>query len=189
MRRMVVLAALAIVALTVLLSGRTWRGDNTSAAPPAQTITYQPGWANIAWTGPTLPISQALGPTLASVGAIYYLDHSTSQWSRYVANRPDLTNLTTMTFDEAYLILWIAPATLEATPEDMLYGVPPLVCLPFLMGTQPGECPDVDEVCDLIHDVNQQYDLTVPILDQYDLEWMLLTFSIEDLVDWERDNC
>jgi len=186
MRRMVVLAVLAIVALTVLLSGR---GDNTSAAPPAQTITYQPGWANIAWTGPTLPISQALGPTLASVGAIYYLDHSTSQWSRYVANRPDLTNLTTMTFDEAYLILWIAPATLEATPEEMLYGVPPLVCLPFLMGTQPGECPDVDEVCDLIHDVNQQYDLTVPILDQYDLEWMLLTFSIEDLVDWERDNC
>jgi hypothetical protein len=189
MTRVVGFTALTILVLSVSLSARIWRDSETAAAPPAQTIAYHAGWANIAWTGPTLPIAQALGPVLANVGMIYYLDHDTSQWLRYVPNRPELTDFTTMAFDEAYLILWTGPATLEATPEEMLYGAPPWVCLPFLIDTPSGECQDIDEVCDLIHDVKWQYDLTVPMLDQYDLEWLQLTFAIEDLDRWERYNC
>jgi len=60
--------------------------------------------------------------------------------------------------------------------------------LTVCLATQPTD-PDIDDVCGLIDDLSWQYDLSVPILDQYDLDWLSLTFIVQDLERWERWNC
>lgn len=51
------------------------------------------------------------------------------------------------------------------------------------------DLPDIAEVCSLIDDLGFQYDLAVPILDQYSLPWLSLTFVVQDLEAWAIWNC
>jgi len=50
-------------------------------------------------------------------------------------------------------------------------------------------CADTTEVCGLIRDLQIEYDGAVPILDQYSLYWMNLTFVVDDLHSWRIWNC
>ncbi len=50
------------------------------------------------------------------------------------------------------------------------------------------DCVDANEVCRLVDDLRWEYDLTVPISEQYSSYWMFLTWAIEDLERWCRWN-
>lgn len=52
-----------------------------------------------------------------------------------------------------------------------------------------GDLPDITQVCLLIDALRFQYDLAVPILDQYSFPWLSLTFVVQDLESWSTWNC
>jgi hypothetical protein len=148
MRQIAILALLAVLLVTSLVSAGFWWGTKTTASPAAQEVkTFQAGWANIPWIGLTVPIDQTVGTTLPNVAAVYYLDNSSGGWLRYFPGRPDISNLTTLTFGEAYLVLLTAPITVPWMSEDLIYSLLPSICL---LSTG---YPEIDAVCDLIDDL------------------------------------
>ena len=148
MKRIAILTVLAVLVVTSLLSAAFWLGPKTTASPTTQTVkTYQAGWANIPWIGPTVPIEPTVSTILPSVAAVYYLDNSTGGWLRYFPGRPDISSLPTLTFGEAYLVLLTAPVTVPWISEDLIYSLLPTACL-LLSGS-----PEIDMVCDIIDDL------------------------------------
>ncbi|UCH87630.1 MAG: hypothetical protein JSU97_04405, partial [Dehalococcoidia bacterium] len=148
MKRIAILTVLAVLVVTSLLSAAFWMDTKTTASPNMQTVkTYQAGWANIPWIGPTMPIDQAVGTILPNVAAVYYLDNSSGGWLRYFPGRPEISSLKTLTFGEAYLVLLTAPITVPWISEDLIYSLLPSICL-LLTGY-----PEVDMVCDIIDDL------------------------------------
>jgi hypothetical protein len=148
MKRIAILTVLAVLVVTSLLSAAFWLGPKTTASPTTQTVkTYQAGWANIPWIGPTVPIEPTVGTILPNVAAVYYLDNSSGGWLRYFPGRPEISSLKALTFGEAYLVLLTAPITVPWISEDLIYSLLPSICL-LLTGY-----PEVDMVCDLIDDL------------------------------------
>jgi hypothetical protein len=148
MKRIAILTALVILVVTSLLSAGFWWGTKTTASPATQEVkTFQAGWANIPWVGPTMPIDQAVGSILPNVAAVYYLDNSSGGWLRYFPGRPEISSLKTLTFGEAYLVLLTAPVTVPWISEDLIYSLLPSICL-LLSGS-----PEMDAVCDLVDDL------------------------------------
>ena len=148
MKKIAILTALVILVVTCLLSAGFWWGTKTTASPTTQEVkTFQAGWANIPWIGPTMPIEQAVGSTLPNVAAVYYFDNSSGKWLRYFPGSPAISNLTTLTFGEAYLVLLTAPITVPWISEDLIYDILPSICL-LLTGS-----PEMDAVCDLVDDI------------------------------------
>lgn len=142
---------LLIVALMVGVGASGfWAGHASSGSPSLEVKTYQPGWANQPWLGDTMPIGAALSPFDDSVGVVYYLDPDSGSWQRYVPGRPEISNLATMAFGKAYLMLFTKPvtATLSTEPEDVCPATPDSEC--------PGQVIDqgqLYELCDLIEEV------------------------------------
>jgi hypothetical protein len=148
MKQIAILTALAVLVATGLLSAGFWWGTRTAAAPTTQEVrAFQAGWVNIPWVGPTVPIDQTVGTALPNVGAVYYLDNSTGEWLRYFPGRPAISNLTTLTFAESYLVLLTAPITVPWLSEDLIYDILPSIC------PLPTGCPDTSGICDLIDDL------------------------------------
>jgi hypothetical protein len=147
-KKIAILTALVILVVTCLLSAGFWWGTKTTASPTTQEVkTFQAGWANIPWVGPTMSIDQAVGSIIPNVAAVYYLDNSSGGWLRYFPGRPEISNLTTLTFGEAYLVLLTAPITVPWMSEDLIYSLLPSICL-LLTGS-----PEMDAVCDLVDDL------------------------------------
>jgi hypothetical protein len=148
MKKIAVLAALAILVAASLLSAGFWWGNKSAASPSMQAVkTFQAGWVNIPWIGPTMPIDPAVANALPNVAAIYYYDNSTGTWLRYFPGRPEISNLTTLTFGESYLVLLTAPVTVPWIPEDLIYDILPTICA-LSIGSL-----EMDEVCDIIDDL------------------------------------
>jgi hypothetical protein len=148
MKRIAILTVLAILAVTSLFSATSWWSTETTASPTTQeTKTFQAGWANIPWIGPTMPIDQVMGSTLPNVAAVYYLDNSSGGWLRYFPGSPAISSLTTLTFGEAYLALLTEPITVPWMSEDLIYSLLPSLCL-LATGY-----PEIDAVCDLVDDL------------------------------------
>jgi len=148
MKRIAILTALTVLVVTSLFSASLWSGTKTTASPTTQTVkTFQAGWANIPWVGPTMPVDQAVGSILPNVAAVYYLDNSSGGWLRYFPGRPEISSLKTLTFGEAYLVLLTAPVTVPWISEDLIYSLLPSICL-LLSGS-----PEMDAVCDLVDDI------------------------------------
>jgi len=140
MNKMLWLVALSTIGLLSYLAV-----DNILASPPSQrTVTFQPGWANVPYVGLTMPIEQALAPILPNVGAVYYLDNTTGGWQRYFPNNPALSDLTTLTFADSYLMLFTGTVTAQMITEDMLYGPAPT--------TTPGDLPG-QSLCELLDEL------------------------------------
>jgi hypothetical protein len=148
MKRIAILTALVVLAGICLLSPGFWWGTKTAASPTTQEVkTFQAGWANIPWIGPTMPIDQAVGSILPNVAAVYYLDNSSGGWLRYFPGSPAISSLKTLTFGEAYLVLLTAPITVPWISEDLIYSLLPSICLLL------SESPEMDAVCDLVDDL------------------------------------
>jgi len=121
MKKIAILTALVALVVTCLLSAAFWWGTKSAASPAPQEVkTFQAGWVNIPWTGPTMPIDQAVGNILPNVAAVYYVDNSTGGWLRYFPGRPAISDLTMLTFGEAYLVLLTAPVTVPWITEDLI---------------------------------------------------------------------
>lgn len=135
--------SLLIVALIVGVGASAfWAGHASSGGSSLEVRTYQPGWANVPWLSDTMPVATALSPIADSVGAVYYLDPDEG-WQRYIPGRAEVSNLTTMTFGKAYLMLFTKPLTLELVtqPEDVCTSGE---CSPCPTPTQcptPTACP------------------------------------------------
>ena len=196
-----------------------WAGHASSGSPSLEVKTYQPGWANVPWLDDTMPIGAALSSIADSVGAVYYLDPDTGGWKRYIPGRPEVSNLTTMAFGKPYLMLFTKPVQAEVVtqPEDICdpgecSPCPTTTPCPDCGEWQSlaekciadfgacasdltwcldalGDLPDITQVCLLIDALRFQYDLAVPILDQYSLPWLSLTFVVQDLESWSIWNC
>ena len=118
---------LLIVAVVVGVGASSfWAGHVSSGSPSLEVKTYQAGWVNQPWLGETMPISAALSPVADSVGVVYYLDPDSGSWQRYIPGRPEVSNLDTMVFGRAYLMLFTNPvtATLSTEQEDICPATP-----------------------------------------------------------------
>lgn len=141
--------AFLIVALIVGMGASAfWAGHASSGSSSLEVKTYQPGWATVPWLDDTMPIDGALSSIAGSVGAVYYLDPDTGGWKRYIPGRAEVSNLTTMTFGQSYLMLFTKPVMLELVtqPEDVC---PAGECTPCPTPTQcptPTPCPDSELV-------------------------------------------
>jgi len=118
---------LLIVGVMVGVGASTfWAGHASSGSPSLEVKTYQAGWVNQPWLGETMPTSPALSLVADSLGVVYYLDPDSGSWQRYVPGRPEVSNLDTMVFGRAYLMLFTKPvtATLSTEPEDICPATP-----------------------------------------------------------------
>jgi hypothetical protein len=162
--------ALLIAAVMVGVGASSfWAGHVSSGSPSLEVNAYQPGWVNQPWLGETMPTSAALSLVGDSVGVVYYLDPDSGSWQRYVPGRPEVSNLDTMVFGRAYLMLFTKPvtATLSTEPEDICPATPDSEC--------PGQVIDqgqLDEVCDLINELAQESD-------DLQMAWSDLLWKIE----------
>ena len=148
MKKIAILTASAILVVMCLLSAAFWWGNKSAASPTTQEVkTFQAGWVNIPWIGPTMPIDQAVGNTLPNVAAVYYFDNSTGTWLRYFPGRPAISNLTVLTFGESYLVLLTAPITVPWLSEELIYDILASICTLSL------DCLDTDDICDIIDDL------------------------------------
>jgi len=142
---------LLIVAVVVGVGASSfWAGHGSSGSPSLQVNTYQPGWVNQPWLGETMPISAALSPVADSLGVVYYLDYDSGSWQRYIPGRPEVSNLDTMVFGRAYLMLFTKPvtATLSTEPEDICPATPGSADQRFYIYQD-----DFDNLCVLLEEV------------------------------------
>lgn len=122
-----------------------WAGQASSSGSPEEIRTYQPGWANVAWLQDTMPAEAALSSIADSLGVVYYLDPDSGSWQRYIPGRPEVSNMTTMAFGKAYLMLFTKPATGNAVtePEDICPPCPTDTSCPCTYGSLPDLCASV----------------------------------------------
>ena len=212
MKRLVVgLVAIAMMAgiLGALIGARV-------LSAPSQA-TYQPGWANVAYSGESGPIQEKLASLAQGSAIIYHLDNSTGGWNKFVPARPDLSDLTTATKGEAYLALLTQPVSIDlpscpaATPAAQCPTPSPTAdcqewqsLLADCTNTL-GECTDsLNDMTTLLNTCSAaRSDCQSALTDvcslvswavfYYDLygssSSLLLDFAIADLDDWWYDNC
>jgi hypothetical protein len=96
MMRNLFAALLAALVLTVA-------GSNVSAQPPTTiTVPLAPGWNNVAYLGPAMPVSAlvtAVGPALRR---LWEFDAATQTWRAFDPAHPRASDLTQVTFQRAY---------------------------------------------------------------------------------------
>ena len=209
---------LALLVTVLMLGGVVGLFLSHTSAQQPRLVHLAQGWNLVAWTGANQPASEALASLGDAVQAVYGYNGDTQDFTRYVLGRPEFSTLTDFETEHAYWVLaqrptdWSVPSSAgpscpagtpcpgcgqwQSLAEQCSASYDQCVtdfsdCVAVLtvcLATQPTD-PDIDEVCGLIDDLSWQYDLSVPILDQYDLDWLSLTFIVQDLEGWERWNC
>jgi len=197
------IAALMLVGVTSLFLIDT-------SAQQMRIIALTQGWNLVTWTGEKQSAAEALDSVSDAVSAVYGYDNDSQTFSRYFIDRPEISTLTDFEPEEAYWVLvhrysatWWVPGlacpdcgSWQSAAEQCLaeYGeaadaLTECVALLAMCNTEPPDSPDTTTVCNLIDDLRFQYDLAVPILDQYSLPWLSLTFVVQDLEGWAIWNC
>lgn len=116
--------AIAVLASILVGAGVLSVGLAVGSSPAEEQNTYGPGWLNMAHIGPTQPIAQALSGIESNVGIVYYLSPDTGAFLRYVPNKPEASNLTTMEFGQSYLMLLTAPTVMTIPTEETFFATP-----------------------------------------------------------------
>jgi hypothetical protein len=116
--RLVAAPVVALLALALLALGSTLGPGSSEAQPGSMHNCPQAGkWAISVWEGPD---GTDTGQALATCGAdavsvAYYLDPQTGGWLGWFAERPEISNLTTLNDLQGVLALGLASAP-EVTP-------------------------------------------------------------------------
>jgi hypothetical protein len=89
--------------LFVLMSEASiWQQEQSAQTQPSVDLVQ--GWNSICYSGETKPVEDATSGIAEAIGILYkFLD--TQAWARYVPNRPDVSNISTLTQLDSVLIL------------------------------------------------------------------------------------
>jgi hypothetical protein len=89
--------------LFVLMSeAGSWQQEQSAQTQPSVDLVQ--GWNSVCYTGQTKPVENATAGIAEAIGILYQL-LDTQAWSRYVPNRPDVSNISTLTQLDSVLIL------------------------------------------------------------------------------------
>lgn len=201
--------ALGLLLVALILAGVTSLFLVHTSAQQGRFIALAQGWNLVTWTGEKQSASQALTDVSDAVSIVYGYNNDSQTFTRYIIDRPGISTLTDFEPEGAYWVLarrsatwWVpglacpdcglwqsAAEQCLADYEEAANALTECVALLTICNTEPAECANVTTVCNLIDDLRFQYDLAVPILDQYSFPWLSLTFVVEDLEHWAIWNC
>jgi len=89
--------------LFVLMSeAGSWQQEQSAQTQPSVDLVQ--GWNSVCYTGQTKPAEEATTGIADAIGILYQL-LDTQAWARYVPNRPEITNISTLTHLDSVILL------------------------------------------------------------------------------------
>ncbi|UCH86831.1 MAG: hypothetical protein JSU97_10055 [Dehalococcoidia bacterium] len=112
--------------LFVLMSeAGSWQQEQSTQTQPS--VDLMRGWNSVCYAGQTKPVENATAGIADAIGILYRL-LDTQAWVRYVPNRPDVSNISTLTELDSVFVLVTREGgiqwTFTATPAPTPTGTP-----------------------------------------------------------------